>query len=192
MQTNNKHKFSFLHRFLHWAIGLAILFILLTVFLRLGWMSKESVGEIILKDLQQKSITISQADAQGIARDIRKPMFNWHIYIGYVLIGLYLIRVVYIFVKGVKFPSLFSKNITSKQKLQSVIYVLFYIVLGITLLSGFLIVNGPKDYKELLEAIHKPSLYFMIVFLIFHFAGIFIGEKTTEGGVVSSMINGKN
>ncbi len=191
MRTYNNYKFPFLHRFLHWSIAITILFILLTVFLRLEWMSKENVGEIIFKDLQQKNITISQAEAQSIAKDIRKPMFNWHIYLGYVLIGLYIIRVLYLFIKGIKFHSPLSGNSTFKQKFQAVIYILFYIILGITLLSGFLIVNGPKDYKGFLEEIHAPALYFMLGFTILHFIGIFIGEKTTEKGVVSAMISGE-
>lgn len=188
----NNFKFSPLHRFLHWSIALAIILILITVFLRLGWMNKNVMADVIFKHLQEKQINISKEETLSIAKEIRGNMFNWHVYIGYLLMGLYIIRILYLLIKGPMFENPLSKNSTNKKKLQSIIYIIFYIGLGITLITGVFIENGHKEYKKSVESIHQLSLYFMLGFLILHLAGIFLAEKTSEKGIVSAMINGGN
>ncbi|TWP23756.1 cytochrome b/b6 domain-containing protein [Apibacter muscae] len=186
----NNYKFSLIHRLLHWSMALTIIFILITIFLRLGWMNKNIMATIIFNNLQENNIKITQKEAVSIAKNIRGNMFNWHVYIGYVLLGLYLLRITYIIIKKGKFRTSSLIKYSLKKKFQSLVYLIFYIGLGITLITGLLIQNAPKEYAQSLKSIHQLSLYFMLIFLVFHMIGIFIGEKSTDKGIVSAMING--
>lgn len=190
MNTTSK-KFNLTHRILHWSIAITLLFLMLTVFLRLTWLEKNNVAALLQENLKLLQINITQEDAIKIAKKIRKPMWDWHIYSGYLLIALYLLRMFSIFKAGVVFPNPFSKHQSSKQKLQGWTYVIFYFLMGISLLTGILIVKGPENWKEVLESIHVQSIYYVVLFIIMHLTGIVIAEITDQKGIVSKMIHGK-
>jgi cytochrome b561 len=73
---------------MHWAIALCVFILLLTIFLRLTWMNKENVADIIQNYLAATGTTLSRDELIVLAKQIRKPMWDWHIYAGYVLTGL--------------------------------------------------------------------------------------------------------
>ena len=172
-------------RILHWTLAFSILFILLTVFLRLYWMEKNHVAAILMDKLSLIDISISKEQAVKIAKQIRKPMFDWHLYIGYVASGLFVLRVLYNFLhKEMYDPK------TSKEKFQLWVYRIFYILLGITLSTGLYMEFGPDYLSDFLEEIHKLTLYYVIPFLVLHFTGIIIAEFTSKKGIVSKMIGG--
>ena len=172
-------------RILHWSLAFTILFILLTVFLRLNWMEKNHVAGILMDKLSLINITITREQAIKIAKQIRKPMFDWHIYIGYAASGIFALRVLYNFLhKKMYDPK------TPKEKFQLWVYRLFYVLLGVTLITGLYMEFGPDFLNDLSEEIHKLTLYFVIPFLILHFTGILIAEFTNKKGVVSKMIGG--
>ncbi len=176
---------SFTDRFLHWVLAFTILFILLTVFLRLNWMEKNHVATILTDKLASIDISISKEQAIKIAKEIRRPMFDWHIYVGYVATVIFVLRILY---------NSLHKNLydpkTSQEKFQLWIYRIFYIFLGITLISGLYMEFGPDFLNDLSEEIHKLTLYYIIPFLILHFTGILIAEFTSKKGIVSKMIGG--
>jgi len=79
-----KNYYTPTHRLLHWTLAFSILFIMLTVFLRLNWMEKNHVATILTDNLATLDVTITKDQAIKIAKQIRKPMFEWHLIIGYV------------------------------------------------------------------------------------------------------------
>jgi len=85
-------RFNLANRLLHWAIAFTFLYILLTVLLRMGWMNKGSMGTIIRDNLAEKSIEINSDDAATIAKKVRRPMWETHIIAGYVMVGLFVVR----------------------------------------------------------------------------------------------------
>jgi cytochrome b561 len=190
MSAENR-TFNLSHRILHWLIAFSLLFIVFTVFLRLTWLEKNNVAAILQENLKLLNISLSQDEAIKIAKKIRKPMWDWHIYAGYFLIGAYILRMVYFYFKGMAFPNPFKKDSSAKQKLQGWTYLIFYFLMAISLVTGFFIVNGPASYKDILETIHVQSIYYVILFIILHIAGIIIAEVTDDKGIVSKMINGK-
>ncbi|MCL2725054.1 MAG: cytochrome b/b6 domain-containing protein [Polyangiaceae bacterium] len=164
---------------------------LLTVFLRSGWMSQGSISGILMEDLSAKNVTLPKNEVTAIARHIARPMWNWHVYVGYALAGMFAVRVLYIFTKGTKCGNPFSKKLTSMQeRIQAAVYFLFYLSLGVTLLSGLMMKLGPSGYNRIFKPFHEPSLYFMVAFLAVHLMGILMGEHGDEKGVVSAMIHG--
>ena len=190
---SDQNHFSFLHRFLHWTTALAILLALFTAFLHAYWMNGKEIATIITSSLAGKNITLSPDDARDISKKITMPMFQWHVYAGYTLIALLVLRFIDLFVYGKKFVSPLSKEASSKQKLQSWLYVLFYVALTVILIMGLLLKFGPKNnLHEIFETIHIYCGYFIGIFVIAHFIGFFLGENSDNKGIVSKMINGGN
>lgn len=186
----NEKRFNLANRLIHWAIAATVLFLLLTVFLRLGWMNKDNMGSIIQESLAKSGTNISKEDAATIGKSVRKPMWNYHVLAGYVLIGLYVIRIIVTSIQGIAYPSPFSRGISLKNRFKSWLYIVFYVLMAVSLITGFMVVNGPKDLKEAMEFIHVKSLYYMITFIILHIGGVLLADFGEEKGIVSKMISG--
>jgi cytochrome b561 len=182
--------YSPIFRIMHWAIALCMLLILFTIFLRLTWMNKEHMAEIIQAYFSNINQTISQEQAIALARKIRKPMWDWHIYLGYVLVGLYSIRLILPFLGEMKFPNPFNKQLTTKVKFQAGVYLVFYVCVAISLITGLFIEFGPESFKEPMEEVHVLSLYYLIPFIVLHFGGILIAEFSNQPGIISRIVGG--
>lgn len=183
--------YSLVYRLLHWAIAFSMLFLLLTIFLRLTWMNKVNVSAIIQDFLASTDIKMSEDDSITLAKQIRKPMWVWHIYVGYVLVGLYVIRLILPLFGEMKFPNPFRKELTAKEKFQCWVYVLFYICVAGSLFTGLMIEFGPDSVHELMEEIHVLSIYYLLTFIVLHFGGVLISEFTDQKGIISRVISGK-
>ena len=153
-------------------------------------MNKNHVADIILDELTALNVTIDEDQAVSIGKSIRKPMWTWHIYIGYVLIGLYTLRMLLFTIKGSGFHSPLAKERSLKEKFESWTYIVFYVLLGASLITGALVVLGPEKYKHDVEEIHILSDYWLIGFIILHFIGILLAEIIDKKRVVSKMIGG--
>jgi cytochrome b561 len=183
-------RFNLASRLIHWAIALTVTFLLLTVFLRLGWMDKDNMGSILRENLAKEGISVSQADAARIGKEIRTPMWQYHILSGYVLIAFYLVRTVITIIQGVTFKNPFSKHTLVKDQFKSWLYIIFYIFFLTSLFTGFMIVNGPKDLKDFIEKIHVKSLYYIITFIIVHIGGVLLADMGSEPGIISKIVSG--
>ena len=190
MQTRN---YSKTYRILHWLIAFAFLLLLITIFLRKTWMEKNHVAEIIQTFLKDNGYAaLPQDEAISLAKKIRKPMWEWHIYLGYFLTGLYCIRLAVPFFGKMKFSSPFKAGLNTKTKFQFWVYLVFYACTAVSLITGLIIEFGPKVYKKPMEEIHELSLYYLLSFMILHFAGILIAEFTSNKGLISRIISGRN
>ena len=188
METRN---YSKVYRILHWLIALTFILLLLTIFLRKTWMEKNHVAGIIQDFLGDNGHTaLSEDEAILLAKKIRKPMWNWHIYFGYVLTGLYCIRLALPFFGEMKFSSPFKAELDSKTKFQFWVYLVFYVCTAISLITGLFIEFGPKNLKDLMEEIHVLSLYYLLGFMVLHFGGVLLAECTTQKGLISRIISG--
>lgn len=188
METRN---YSKVYRILHWLIAFSFILLLITIFLRKTWMEKNHVAEIIQAFLADKGYpALPEDDAILLAKKIRKPMWDWHIYLGYVLTGLYCIRLAVPFFGEMKFSSPFKAGLDMKTKFQFWVYLVFYACTAVSLITGLIIEFGPKEYKKPMEEIHELSLYYLLGFMILHFGGILIAELTSDKGLVSRIING--
>lgn len=181
-------KYGLAYRLLHWAIAFSMLFMLLTIFLRLNWMNKHNMADIMTAGLNDLNISIGEDEAILIAKSIRRPMWNWHVYIGYVLVGLYILRMALLVKEGWKFS--FKGKL--KEKFQSWSYALFYVLLASALISGLIIEFGPREYKHTTEEFHELSLYWLIMFIVIHFIGLILAERVDNKGVVNKMITGRD
>ena len=155
-------------------------------------MNKNTVAEIMTNELSRLDVKINEDQAVSIAKSIRSPMWEWHVYSGYLLIVLYCIRMFVFAVQGVPFRNPLSRTARSREKFQSWTYILFYLFLGASLTTGVLILYGPDSTHHLMEELHEKSLYWLLVFIILHFIGVLLLEFGEKKGIVSKMISGKN
>lgn len=185
-----ERNYSLIFRIMHWAIAICMFGLLFTIFLRLNWMNKNHMANILLDELGTLNIQLSEDDAINVAKKIRKPMWQWHIWLGYAMIGLYLLRMIFAAFKKMAFLNPFEKGLTGKQKFQAWLYVSFYLFIGATLFTGFMIVNGPDSLHETMEEIHVLSLYYILGFVFIHISGIILAELTSDKGIISKIVSG--
>ena len=183
-------EYSKVYRIIHWAIAISFLLLLITIFLRLTWLNKNNVAAIIQDYLSTTSQKLTQDEAIILAKKIRKPMWDWHIYLGYVLTGLFTIRFILPAFGQMKIQNPLDKSLSAKIKFQKWSYIIFYICVVVSLITGLIIVLGPKQYKDPMEDIHVLSIYYLIAFLVIHIGGVLVAEFTNEKGIVSRIISG--
>ena len=163
---------------------------LITIFLRSTWMNKNNIALIIQDYLATTDQSLSREQVITLAKKIRTPMWDWHIYIGYALVGLYSIRILLPFLGQMKFPNPFDLSLTTKEKFQYWVYIVFYVCVAISLTTGLIIVLGPKNLKESMEQIHVLSIYYLLAFIVLHIGGVLFAEFTTQHGLISRIISG--
>lgn len=185
----NTH-YSKIFRILHWAIALTFLLLLITIFLRLTWMNKYNVAEIIQNYLGITDVTLSQDQAIAMAKKIRQPMWNWHIYLGYVLVGLFSLRFIVPFFGTMKIQNPFDKTLSAKMKFKKWTYIIFYICVIVSLTTGLLIEFGPEEWKKPIEEIHVLGIYYLVAFIVVHLAGVMMAEFSDSKGIVSRIVSG--
>lgn len=183
-------KYSKIYRIIHWAMAVSFMLLLITIFLRLTWMNKNNVAAIIQDYLRDTDQVLSQDQLIVLAKKIRQPMWNWHIYIGYVLTGLFSLRFILPIFGHMKFQNPMIKNLSVKEKLQKWTYLIFYLCVVISLVTGLIIEFGPKEFKKPMEEIHVLSIYYLVGFIIIHLAGVFVAEFTDQKGIISRIVSG--
>ena len=186
----NKKSYTSIYRIMHWAIAITMLLLLFTIFLRLTWMNKNNVSEIIQNFLSSTDQTLTEEESVLLAKKIRQPMWQWHIYLGYVLVGLFSLRFILPFFGQMKFQHPFNKTLSTKDKFKNWAYIVFYLCTTITLTTGLFLEFGPENLEETMEEIHVLALYYFIPFLVIHLSGVFIAEFTAEKGIISRIIGG--
>jgi len=183
-------KYSKVYRIIHWTIAVSFLLLLITIFLRLTWMNKYNVATIIQDYLGGTDQVLSQEQLIDLAKKIRQPMWNWHIYIGYVLVGLFSIRFILPAFGHMKIQNPLEKTLSTKMKFQKWTYIIFYLCVIVSLVTGLIIELGPKEFKKPMEEIHVLGIYYLIVFIGIHLAGVLIAEFTDQKGIISRIVSG--
>jgi cytochrome b561 len=153
-------------------------------------MNKNNVAAIIQDYLSGTDQVLSQDQLIILAKKIRQPMWNWHIYIGYVLTGLFSLRFILPLFGNMKFQNPFVKNLSIKEKFQKWTYIIFYLCVVISLVTGLIIEFGPKELKVSMEEIHVLGIYYLVGFIVIHLAGVFVAEFTNQKGIISRIVSG--
>lgn len=185
-----KTKYSKIYRLIHWAIAISFMLLLLTIFLRLTWLNKYNVAAIIQDYITKTDQVLSQEQLIALAKEIRKPMWQWHIYIGYVLTGLFSLRFILPLFGEMKIQNPVAKNLTLTQKIQKWTYIIFYLCVTVSLITGLIIEFGSKELKKPMEEIHELGIYYLTAFIAIHIAGVLLAEFTDQKGIVSKIVSG--
>ncbi|WP_035758632.1 cytochrome b/b6 domain-containing protein [Flavobacterium tegetincola] len=187
MEKNKK--FTVIHRVLHWTIAIVMPIMFITGFLRMYWMNKKGMVSII--ESKTTASPLSKDVVSDIASTIREPMWEWHEIFANVMIAAFIGRIIYMLVKGIRFPNPFNKSLVLKERLQGFVYIYFYVFVFISAFTGVCIQYKWLDfYHDEIEMIHKWGLYWFPIFIILHLVGIAIAENTSKKGIASKMIGG--
>ncbi|KIA88691.1 cytochrome b/b6 domain-containing protein [Kaistella jeonii] len=184
--------YTALHRLLHWTFALGMLVLFTTGFLRMYWMSKTVISEAVNKNLEIQNLNLDKQSLRTIVHSVQDPMFQWHVYAAYIITFAFIVRIIYMIVKGIKFPNLFLKTTTTKEKLQGLTYLGFYVLVAVQIITGSILKFeiGSESLGNLAETVHKLAIYWMPIFVLLHFAGVAISENTNRKGITSKMIGG--
>jgi len=184
--------YNTIYRIMHWSIAICMVLLMITVFLRLTWLNKYNVSEILLQYTESHALELTEDESIQLAKKIRQPMWEWHIYLGYILSGLYAIRLLFSATGHMKFPNPLNSELNSWEKTQKWMYLIFYVFMFISLTTGLIIKFGPKDWKAQTESIHELSIYYVIAYIILHMTGVFRAEFTQQKGIISRIISGNS
>lgn len=187
MQENKK--FTAIHRILHWIIAFAMPVLFITGFLRMYWMNKNGMVTVI--ESKTAASPLPKDVMSDIAKTIREPMWEWHELFANIMIFAFIARIIYMLVKGIRFPNPFSKSLAMKERLQGFIYIYFYVFVFISAFTGICIEKEFfTEYGDLIETVHKWGLYWFPIFIVLHLGGIALAENSTKKGITSKMIGG--
>ena len=185
-------KYTVLHRVLHWIFALGMLVLFTTGFLRIVWMSKTVISEAVNKKEEIKNLNLDKQSLRTIVHSIQDPMFQWHVYAAYIITFAFIVRIIYMIAKGIRFPNPFLKSTTNKEKFQGFIYFGFYFIIAVQIITGGILKFeiGSESLADLAETTHKLAIYWMPIFIVLHLGGIAISENTDRKGMASKMIGG--
>jgi cytochrome b561 len=185
-----QNRYTPTYRLLHWAIALCFILLLATIFLRLTWLNKHHVADIIGQFMRDQSPGLDEEARITLAKKIRKPMWEWHLYLGYALSGLFALRFSLPLVGKMRFQSPLQPALTPLERFKNWTYIVFYACVAVSLLSGLGMKFGPKDWEDGLEDLHVLSLYYLIPYLVLHLGGVLHAEFGKRKGIVSRIISG--
>lgn len=180
-------KYTGFHRLLHWLMAIAMPILFLTGFLRMYWMGKQAVADA----LASQGVEVTTEQAKAVYKVLREPMWEWHFIFAHVMIFTFLARIIFMIIKGIRFPNPFKGKQPLKESLQGFTYVYFYLFVFISAVTGIFIEKGFfPEWKGNIESIHKWGIYWFPIFILLHLAGIVIAEFSNKKGITSKMIGG--
>lgn len=154
------------------------------------WMNKKEMVNVIVTKTQAHPIP--EDVVSDIASTIRQPMWEWHEIFSNVMIVLFIVRIIYMLIKGIRFPNPFNRLLPLKERIQGMVYIYFYVWVSIAAFTGICIHNHFLDsYHDQIEMVHKWGIYWFPIFIVLHLLGIAIAENTTKKGISSKMIGGE-
>lgn len=196
-------------RFWHWSSFIVISLLLTTIFVGKTFLDFRYTASTIQQTLEQKHIVISNDQASDLAFALRKRIWEWHIFFGYVLCGLLGFRLLIEFLQPKEQQFLarmqrayffYRKKVDRQQNKHyltvKTIYLIFYLLIftmaGTGLWLAFnrnieLVIGS--DFHAMKE-IHENCMILILVFIFIHLAGVIRAERKKYRGVVSDMING--
>lgn len=181
-------KFTFLHRLLHWVMVIAMSVLFITGFLRMFWMNKHHVKDIIAS---KAADSLTPEVMTDMATAIRAPMWEWHVVFAHVMIFAFLARIIYMLAKGIRFPRPFGNGIALKERFQGLTYVYFYAFVLMSAVTGACLYHSIfPEWKKGIEAVHKWGIWWFPVFIVLHAVGVLMAEHSAKRGITSRMIGG--
>jgi cytochrome b561 len=120
-----KKNYSKIYRIMHWLMAISFTLLLFTIFLRLTWLNKYNVADIMKDFLVDTDQTLSQDQLIKLAKKIRQPMWDWHIYLGYFITGLFVMRFALPFFGKMKVQNPLKMELSWKDKNGLTLFFMF-------------------------------------------------------------------
>jgi cytochrome b len=195
----------------HWINALLVSAQLVTIlFIRIIVQHKTAVPEYQAV-MAREGISLSEKQARSLTRILNERIWEWHIYIGLVLAGVWALWVVLQLLEPS--PLRFSarllavarryrlappaaKGQAGRDLFTKVTYALFYLFLTVIVITGLGLTWADdyawlKPWKHDMEEIHNVMMYAILAFFAVHLVGVIWSELTSDRGLVSRMISGR-
>ncbi len=189
----------------HWLNALVIVGLLLTVLLRKTLLSWRTNSSVISTKLEAVGQAITPDLAKDIAVTIRNPLWDWHIYMGYALGALLVVRLlIALFVEkkciirsviaSFKNKNIFNEN-TRHYYIVKALYAVFHLMTLLMVTTGLILVfkenlGLEKSISSIFKEVHEVSMWFFVAFIVSHIVGVVVSENGQDAGLVSDMISG--
>jgi cytochrome b len=196
-------------RIWHWTFFMVMTAQLMTVlFASTLFRTRNNTG-LVQQEMQHQGVTISQDQARGVAHAFNDRLWDWHTYVGYVICGFLLARIVIeltlsgeerlatrirhaIAIKRSSPAGAESQDHYLRVKWS---YVIFYCLILTMALTGLCLAFDDlaffKGIRGPARQIHSFVQYLIYGFIILHLGGVIIADLNKHQGIVSGMIHGK-
>jgi Ni/Fe-hydrogenase 1 B-type cytochrome subunit len=213
MAPTLKEKHSVTIRLWHWGNFLIICGSLLTVLIASTILKPRYVIPSFQAAAAKNDFALNADQAKVLARSLNHTIWDWHKYFGIALATLFMLRIIFSFFEPA--DEGFFHRIKSARKylranptgnrhgevrhyyLVKLLYALFYISLGVMVLTGLSLAfidhffNFLKPAEETIKDIHSFNMYVILTFIAIHLGGVVLAELGKYKGVVSGMFNGE-
>ena len=194
-------------RLWHWANTLLISLQLITIlFQKVIVKSKSAVTE-----LQASGKAVSVPQARELAHIISERIWAWHIYFGWALVALWVLRLGLQLTgpSELRFPARLmevlrryrlapplEKGKAGKILFAKTTYALFYLFLTIMVATGLILIfhNDVALFDQIehtTEEVHSVTMYLIIGFIALHVVGVVWTENKEDHGLISRMVGGE-
>lgn len=193
-------------RFWHWGSAALVSAQLATILFQKVIVNSRSA----IQELQGSIKNASVPQARELAHIISERIWQWHIYIGLVLVGFWLLRIVIELsspsplkystrllevARRYRLAPPAEKGEVGKVLFAKSTYALFYIFLATIAITGLIMVfeNNPffRPMHHTAEEIHNVTMYLIIAFIVVHVVGVVWSEMTKDHGLISRMVGGE-
>jgi Ni/Fe-hydrogenase 1 B-type cytochrome subunit len=210
VEPSFRERHSLSIRIWHWTTFVTIFGSLITVLLAKTLLNTRSNISLVQENLQKSNITVSAVQARSVSHEFNDLVWNWHIYIGYVLAGLIAFRILIEFfqpkeqklipaikkaMKYLKMPGADKKG-AKHYLLVKCLYLFFYFSLLVQTSTGLFMVysddvDSLKNIRNIASDFHSVFMWVIITYIVAHVGGVVLAEIGKKNkGIVSDMING--
>ena len=188
-------KYDSIFRSWHWINALVMFGIFITVLLRETFLNKHNIADILIQKLSSIHLTITEEQAIIIAKSIREPMWQWHIYLGLAIFILWIVRMFLFGTVSGKINYMHLKENSLHKLAVKLGYIGIYIVIFVVSTTGIAInyhdaFGITKEFSHTLKELHEVCAYIITIFVPLHIIGVVIAENRDEKGIISNMIHG--
>lgn len=194
-------------RIWHWLLALVIFCSLATVLLASTFFKTRENIALVRQQIESKGGTVTDIQARAVAHEYNNKLWMLHKYLGYGLSFLLLCRIFIEFFhsRGEKLKvkiknalrvpgQLFVFSDKSHYLLAKAGYLFFYAIFLVMALTGlglaFEDVPFLKEIHGPIKSVHSFVQYLIYFYILAHLFGTIRADNTSNGGIISGMING--
>lgn len=168
--------------------------LLLTVLLRDTLFSPRANAALLQEKLQGAGATVTLDQARGAARMLSERLWDWHVYLGYGLAALVVLRAAVLLVDRPA-PAPAAASTRAHYRAVKLFHQSFYVALVVMVGSGLVLAFGKalalgKPTMQVVHGVHENLMWYVIGFIVLHVAGVVRAEHREDAGIVSEMIHG--
>jgi Ni/Fe-hydrogenase 1 B-type cytochrome subunit len=196
-------------RIWHWTFFIAMTAQLITVlFASTLFRTRNNIG-LVQQEMQHQGVTIGNDQARGVAHAFNDRLWDWHTYLGYIICGFLLARIVIELTlsKEERLATKIRQAIAIKRSTPADAgsqthylqvkwsYVIFYCVILTMALTGLCLAFDDlpimKGIRGPARQVHSFVQYLIYGFIVLHLGGVILADLGKHQGIVSGMIHGK-